>query len=107
MWNKWISYLIVLVSLSLAQSFAINNLNAEELFEPEKLTKRITLQPSIIKWIEEDDVKTALKKLNELHSRMADEGWILYETFEYIDGADFEGFFATYIKKKRLNNTKQ
>lgn len=73
---------------------------SEKMLTPENFSTRVTLQPSITKLIEEDDVETALKMLNIMHSKMAEKGWILFDLLEFIDDEDFEGFFVTYIKDR-------
>lgn len=77
------------------------NASAEEILLPEGFSQRITLQPAVTKVIEEDDLKDALKSLNIMHGKMAENGWELYDLIEYIDDEDFEGFFVTYKKKKK------
>jgi len=74
--------------------------SAEEMLTPESFVKHITLQPAITKLIEDDDLQSALKKVNILHGKMAEQGWELFGLIEFIDDEDFEGFFVTYKKKK-------
>jgi hypothetical protein len=73
---------------------------AEEMLTPENYTSHVILQPAITRIIEDDDIETALKKLNLLHGQMAEDGWVLFNIIEYVDDEDFEGFFVTYVREK-------
>ncbi len=74
---------------------------AQDMLTPESYTEHITLQPVVTKVVKEEDLKTALRDLNILHGKMAEEGWEIFQILEYTDGGNFEGFFATY---KRMSN---
>ena len=98
-------YKPLVIALLFCSLFCVSTANAGNsaaFATPEGYTKKVKLQPAETMLIEEDDYDDALTLVNQLHGQMAEDGWELFDIMGLFEDEEFEGFFVTYKKKKRV-----
>jgi hypothetical protein len=89
------------------ESLLPNKLFCQQLDTPESYTKEILLKPYLTEIIENNNLRKAVKQLDELNSKMTVDGWVLFQMIEFIDSGNFKGFIVTYKKAEEKDSYKQ